>query len=1361
MTVTAMLRLVAEEKWMQLLKQPVVTSAAAQGAGAADPMAQLAQVGVQALLLVAEDKMSPPQDTEALRKRVDALQNAFTVIIDELPHAGDAAHSISVTHALLCYASFLGYRRNVEMRYTARDAGLGYVTLLKTQVAVDYARNFPAEWAAAVKSYSPSQVTPAAARSDRKGSSDGILPPSKAARAWKERVKGHVAAGRKGSSPSAAVDSIMKLTGLEEVKSSIIDTYDRLLIAKEQGTPSAASYNLRCDGNPGTGKTTVARLYCDFLVQMGVLPKEVTIKETSGSKLITDGVRGLTATLEEMKEQGGGVVFVDETYQLNPDQDQSGRQVLDFILPHAEKLHGEYGAIVWIFAGYTDRMDKLFQHNPGLPSRFPHRMNFQDYSDAELMSILLGLLARGGQDISSSPAAKSAKQTPAAKKPASVPVARAGYSPYLAYGSHPDEQDQWGNTWTWDAAQSTFKDEYGNISGYGVSAAGGSISGYGVSAAGGRQLGTLYNPIVSQATGDSWLYDTSKKVFYKQNVHPRVEQSWYPGSPPPVPAASVVRPFTVSDVKWVRVAARRLGRMRGTVGFGNARAVRILFEKARDRQARRISEQRRKGDANVDIMQLTRDDLLGPKANKESLLAGCNAWKELQAMIGLESVKAEVEKLVDLAVCNADLEDDEQPIRGVALNRIFLGNPGTGKTTVARLYGEILSHLGLLSKGDVVLKNASDFIGSALGNSEKATRGILTDSEGCVLVIDEAYSLNPSYGSKAGAGSAGTQDSYRAAVLDTIVEQVQGRPGEDRAVVMLGYRKPMEDMLAAANPGLSRRFQLDNAFEFADYNDEQLMRVLQKKCAEANLQIDLPTAAFAIDQLARARSMPNFGNAGAVDNLLSTAQTNLGPRRSQLRPEDFCRGGVLPKEGGNEQEIFSDLVADANIQVYLRKLQASVKMARKMGRDPKENAQFNLLFVGAPGTGKTTVARRMGEVYHSLQLLPTSDVVEVKAADLIAPFEGQSQKMASEVLHRAKGKVLFIDEAYQLNPAKGGPYMQEAVDTMVQELTSEELAGQMVVILAGYERDIDEMLQVNSGLASRFSKKLHFADFSVDRVTELLRGELPKKGLVLSAEAEDWIPHAATQLCKLPNFSNGRDVKTLAKEVFDAYAERTIDDDETVCLVEVEDLQAAIAVMVASRPQRTAPAANQLVALPVQARAMAREYMHAAPPPPVVHTQLTLTEQRKEEATDQVTELADPAATAASSFGASDNTQFYAALQTLLDQRGLNNKDSVAQLTAMDLNNPYMLELAHEIARSLGTDLASAQELLREWQRKQLDVTEKLREEQRERELAKKQKRKALVPIWRCAVCGQADLNYIFCNVSPFIVRYSEVEVEA
>jgi hypothetical protein len=244
------------------------------------------------------------------------------------------------------------------------------------------------------------------------------------------------------------------------------------------------------------------------------------------------------------------------------------------------------------------------------------------------------------------------------------------------------------------------------------------------------------------------------------------------------------------------------------------------------------------------------------------------------------------------------------------------------------------------------------------------------------------------------------------------------------------------------------------------------------------------------------------------------------------------------------------------------------------------------------------------------------------------------------------------------------------------------------------------------------------------------------------------------QLRDIPGFSNGRDVETLVKEIVDAYAMRTEEHDGDPC-VELEDLSNALDVMVRTRTSSTQPSQRPAPPQPPQQLAYAHDYAYA-PPPPATQPR---TQTAAAPAVTHATEMEEPIQEAESGFSGGDNNQFYSTLQRLLDQRGLNTKDGVARLTSMDLNHPDMLALAIEIAGVLNINLEAAQDLLREWQTKQLDVQDKLKEEQQERELAKKLKRKALVPIWRCAVCGRADKNYIYCYVSPYIVRYDEVEV--
>ena len=457
-------------------------------------------------------------------------------------------------------------------------------------------------------------------------------------------------AQKNGSIKSHSLDTLVEMIGLESVKSMFIDQYHKIGLSIEQGVPlGQSSYNARYDGNPGTGKTTVARLYATFLRELGVLPKTSIVVETSGSTLISgNGVEAVKKHLEDIKKAKGGAIFIDEAYQLSPKEDQQGRKVLDFILTHSEKLEGSYGPVVWIFAGYADKMEKLFEHNPGLPSRFPCHFIFDDYSDEELLMIFKSLLVNRGSAVSVA--------TPP-KQPKATSIQMPSLFGYGVVSQKADQIDAWDNVWRWNASQSTWEDDYNNISGYGT-----------------RNLGDASNPLVSRDDKSMWMYSPYNKLWTNKTKPELPGQPDYPGRPKTTVGTKKLDPFFVSDDKWMRIAISRLGKQRGRVGFGNARAVRILFDKTMQRQAARISDLRQMG-LRPNIMEFTRDDLLGPRGDRAAIDAS-QAYKQLMAMEGLSMVKQEINKMLEMVMLNAAREEDEKKLIQVPLNRVFLGNPG-------------------------------------------------------------------------------------------------------------------------------------------------------------------------------------------------------------------------------------------------------------------------------------------------------------------------------------------------------------------------------------------------------------------------------------------------------------------------------------------------------------------------------------------------------------------------------------------------------------------------------------------------------------------------------------------------------------
>lgn len=602
---------------------------------------------------------------------------------------------------------------------------------------------------------------------------------------------------------------------------------------------------------------------------------------------------------------------------------------------------------------------------------------------------------------------------------------------------------------------------------------------------------------------------------------------------------------------FMRILARRIGRGRGRHAFGNARDVQNTVSRVHSRQADRLFRSMKDGTHNNDDdLVLTQEDLIGPPPS--SAFTNSNAWNELKGMIGLNSVKDTIDALVHRLQLNYERELAEMPLVECSLNKLFLGNPGTGKTTVAKLYGQILADIGLLSNGEVVLKTPSDLIGDALGQSERNTKAILDSTKGKVLIIDEAYMLGGR-----GDNSTPSADPFRTAVIDTIVGEVQSTAVEDRCVLLLGYRDRMESMLNEANPALARRFPLASAFLFEDYSQDELRQILDRKLGKQGFRANDDARTAALEVLARSRNRTGFGNAGEVDILLDQAKVRQHRRLlasggmsketdlflpSDIDP-DFERGA---RSLLNIRDLFDDFVGSEALiqqlegyQVVVRNMKAlskrlleeKIKMPVK---DPREVIPFTFLFCGPPGTGKTTTANRMGELFYDMGFLATKDVVECSATDLIGEYVGHTGPKTKRLFDSALGRVLFIDEAYKL---ADGPYGREAMIEMINNLTKEKYQNKLVIILAGYEDDINKLMSINPGLNSRFPVVITFNHLSVTHCIDLLVNCLKAHGLDTSLlqgseHLKSSLESSFGKLSALPSWGNARDVQTLAKTIF-------------------------------------------------------------------------------------------------------------------------------------------------------------------------------------------------------------------------------------
>jgi SpoVK/Ycf46/Vps4 family AAA+-type ATPase len=461
--------------------------------------------------------------------------------------------------------------------------------------------------------------------------------------------------------------------------------------------------------------------------------------------------------------------------------------------------------------------------------------------------------------------------------------------------------------------------------------------------------------------------------------------------------------------------------------------------------------------------------------------------------------------------------------------------------------------LGLLSQGKLISKNASDFIGTRPGHSLFYTKKILSEAKGNVLLIDEAYMLNAKHNSNC---------PFRREVTDTIVGKVQNAPGEDICIIMCGYKQEMEDYIRDANPGLQRRFPIDEAFNFEEFNEEQLDQILHLKMQKQGVKTDDQGRAAAMAVLKLAKQRPNFGNGGAVDNVLAQAVANYGKRFIKMPLEmrrnqsevllsdvdfdpDFKRALHAEIE---VDRLFEDLIGLEPEVDEFRRYSRIVKNMSILKKDPKRIIPFSFVFEGPPGCGKTTVARKIGKLYRQMGLLATDEVVEVSAQNMIAEYLGQTPTKTRAVLKRALGKVLVIDEAYRLAGQQSSHgYAAEARDELVDAMTKPQFEGKLVIILAGYSSSMAIMLTQNPGLASRFPNHIRFQSLSPKACTQLLKKRIGEYGVAATFnEKEPNLYILFKRLGATNNWGNGRDVESIAKEAVGQAFEKIKGDDNPV-----------------------------------------------------------------------------------------------------------------------------------------------------------------------------------------------------------------------
>ena len=599
--------------------------------------------------------------------------------------------------------------------------------------------------------------------------------------------------------------------------------------------------------------------------------------------------------------------------------------------------------------------------------------------------------------------------------------------------------------------------------------------------------------------------------------------------------------------------------------FGNAGDVINLYEALDANRANRVVgmeyTREQKNTLTLDDIPQQMKKFVKPKkvATVEEALS------LLDGLTGIKYVKSWLKEFTQLIQVQ-----QEQQKRGLKVHPpfpghyLFLGNPGTGKTTVARILGNIFSLLGFLGKTDVIEVGPSELIDKHVGGTEEKARKVFNKAINGVLFIDEAHKL------------ADCQSYGQNVIRELVPFMLNNR--ENLCVIAAGYQDDMENFLAV-DSGLKSRFTKQIMFE--DFDEAELFEIFET-VVKKNDEIMGPGLADEIKRLFTIWVLDkdkDFGNARDVNNLIDSMREGRAGRLasqditqcSDADMQTFLVQDIPAKEQiriGKKVENLDDILDGLNSLIGLTTMKEMIrtiinrlKIEKLRGGDTIL-APGHYLFVGNPGTGKTTVARKMGEIFRSLGLLKKGHLVEVGRPDLVGGYQGQTALKTTEVLTSSLDGILFIDEAYQLVNSDQDSYGQEALETLLAFM--ENHRDRLCILAAGYPEPMQEFVAQNPGFPSRFSGKIVFENYNAQEMLDIFMLMAKDNNMKLGQGVAKSLRHIFLNMEQTagPTFGNGRDVRKLFDTLCANQSNRLAtssgnlsnDDKEILHRLETEDI---------------------------------------------------------------------------------------------------------------------------------------------------------------------------------------------------------------
>lgn len=500
----------------------------------------------------------------------------------------------------------------------------------------------------------------------------------------------------------------------------------------------------------------------------------------------------------------------------------------------------------------------------------------------------------------------------------------------------------------------------------------------------------------------------------------------------------------------------------------------------------------------------------GDSVSLETLL------NELYEFIGLDNLK---QSLVDfLTYLNFISERKKKGIKTdekLELHCLFLGNPGTGKTSVARLFGKILKAMGVLENGHVIEVDRAGLVGQYIGETAIKTDKIISEALGGILFIDEAYSLK----------KANTSSDFGQEAIDILLKRMEDFKGKF-IVIAAGYPYLMNEFIES-NPGLKSRFT--HTFNFDDYTPEQLVQIFKLFASKEEYELDSSAEEFLLKQISEIYKSRDeyFGNARLIRKIFAETKIQLSKRYQAvsesertnfplniIKIEDVRNslsrfGSVISSketDNKNVEKVSEKINELIGLDNFKREMAEIIKLARyysEEGENLSEKFNYHFLFVGKNSAGQNISAKLLSELFYALRITSKNEFYEYDVRQFIGNDIYQTADRTQKIFDKAKGSVLFIKDFDFVFSDKSlnQSIISEFANNVSQRLQTD--AGKTIVIA---ETSLNFPYNIPTAyhyLKNFFSKTIAFDDYTPDELLEIFISMIKDKKLSLSENSAE------------------------------------------------------------------------------------------------------------------------------------------------------------------------------------------------------------------------------------------------------------------